>query len=97
MISLASAGESPGFVHHHFLVFLKLYLYSVSFEYVFDLSKQQMAVIKCLYLTWHFLFHIPLLFIAHQSPVHIKGGSLTFRCSYPQMCEYFQTHSIISS
>jgi len=74
---------------------LKLYLYSVSFEYVFNLSKQQMAIIKSLYLTWHFPFHIPLLFIAQQSyssPVQRKGGSSTCSCRSPQMLEYLQTH-----
>lgn len=92
---MASASESLGFVRQIFLIFLKLYLYSVSFEYVFDLSKQQMSIIKSLYLTWHFPFHIPLLFIAQQSyssSVHIKGGSSTCSCRSPQMFEYLQTH-----
>lgn len=92
---MASANESPGFLHQIFLIFLKLYLDSVSFEYVFDLSKEQMAMIKSLYLTWHFPFHIPLLFIAQQSyssAVHIKGGSSTCSCRSPQMFENLQTY-----
>lgn len=82
----------PGFVHQIFLIVLKLY--SISFEYVFNLASRQMAIVKSLYLTWHFPFHIPLLFIAQQSnlsPVCMKGGTFVCSCR-SQIFEHLKTH-----